>query len=281
LTSGILIGPHRTLLAGAPEGYDALVLARLAASADDCPTGALAHVARDDARLAQLAAALAFFAPDIEVLSFPAWDCLPYDRVSPHRDVVSRRIDTLTRLLVPAAQSRRRIVLMTVAGLLQRVPPRDAFAGAVRPVKVGDRAGLDDLVAFLGRSGYLRAGSVQSRQYAVPAAASTCFRAAPTRRSASISSATRSGRSAASTADPAQHPGSRRLRRQAGQRLRLAPCRSSASARAPAPAWGGGGATTRSTRRSVPAASMPAWSIGCRCSRRGWKRRSITCPAPR
>ncbi|MEX1205468.1 MAG: transcription-repair coupling factor [Dongiaceae bacterium] len=168
MTSGILIGPHRTLLAGAPEGYDALVLARLAASADDCPTGALAHVARDDARLAQLAAALAFFAPDIEVLSFPAWDCLPYDRVSPHRDVVSRRIDTLTRLLVPAAQSRRRIVLMTVAGLLQRVPPRDAFAGAVRPVKVGDRAGLDDLVAFLGRSGYLRAGSVnEPGEYAV------------------------------------------------------------------------------------------------------------------
>ena len=39
-----------------------------------------------------------FFIPSIEALTFPAWDCLPYDRVSPNGEIVSRRIDTLTRL---------------------------------------------------------------------------------------------------------------------------------------------------------------------------------------
>ena len=48
--------------------------------------------------MAALARALAFFAPDIEVLQFPAWDCLPYDRVSPHAGVVAQRMTALSRL---------------------------------------------------------------------------------------------------------------------------------------------------------------------------------------
>jgi transcription-repair coupling factor (superfamily II helicase) len=56
------------------------------------------HVARDDKRLAALRAALAFFAPDLAVLEFPAWDCLPYDRVSPNPEIVARRMATLAAL---------------------------------------------------------------------------------------------------------------------------------------------------------------------------------------
>ena len=55
-------------------------------------------IASDDVRLAELAEALAFFAPEIDRLEFPAWDCLPYDRVSPNPEIVGRRIDTLSRL---------------------------------------------------------------------------------------------------------------------------------------------------------------------------------------
>ena len=38
-------------------------------------------ICRDGPRMAALSRALAFFAPELEVLEFPAWDCLPYDRV--------------------------------------------------------------------------------------------------------------------------------------------------------------------------------------------------------
>ena len=48
--------------------------------------------------MAALARALAFFAPEIEVLEFPAWDCQPYDRVSPHAGVVAQRMTALSRL---------------------------------------------------------------------------------------------------------------------------------------------------------------------------------------
>ena len=66
--------------------------------------------------------------PEAEILRFPAWDCLPYDRVSPNPALVSERVATLTRLLETAAGPR--IVLTTVNALVQRIPPRAAFAGA-------------------------------------------------------------------------------------------------------------------------------------------------------
>ena len=53
------------------------------------------HVARDGQRLERLQDGLRFFAPEREVLVFPAWDCLPYDRLSPHPDIVAERLETL------------------------------------------------------------------------------------------------------------------------------------------------------------------------------------------
>ncbi len=139
---------------GAPEGFDALLLARRRAE----HAGAVVHVARDDSRMARLAEALAFFAPELEVLRFPAWDCLPYDRVSPNPELVSERIATLARLLEPP--SRPRILLTTVNALVQRVPPRDVFRGASMVLRSGADAPLEDVVRFLEANGYNRAGTV-------------------------------------------------------------------------------------------------------------------------
>src|SRR6185369_7676821 len=70
-----LIRPGQTLtLAGVADGAEGFALAAKS-------TSSVAVVCRDGARMAALARALAFFAPDVEILTFPAWDCLPYDRV--------------------------------------------------------------------------------------------------------------------------------------------------------------------------------------------------------
>jgi transcription-repair coupling factor (superfamily II helicase) len=145
-------------LAGAPEGFDALILAQLAGRGGD-----VLHIARDDARLARLAEALALFAPGVEVLQFPAWDCVPYDRVSPHVEIVARRIDTLSRLVQPRIKGEARpprLVLATVGAVLQRVPPTEMFAKTCFSVAVGDRLDLAGLQAFLSRNGYGRADTV-------------------------------------------------------------------------------------------------------------------------
>ena len=147
---------------GAPEGYDGLLVARRRAE----ETGGILHVCRDDARMQRMADALAFLAPDAEVLGFPAWDCLPYDRVSPNPEIVAERVATLTRLMEPGR--RPRIVLTTVNALVQRVPPRAVFAGATMRLTKGGRTDPDKLIAFLEANGYGRAGTVMEHgEYAV------------------------------------------------------------------------------------------------------------------
>ena len=81
-------------LSGAPEGHDALLLTRELEKTG----GPVLHVARDEKRMASMAAALAFFAPHVTVLRFPAWDCLPFDRMSPNAEVSAERMATLAAL---------------------------------------------------------------------------------------------------------------------------------------------------------------------------------------
>src|SRR5262245_63497827 len=92
-----LLEAPRAIAAGVPEGFDALLLGELARGAASRGVPIL-HVARDGSRLATLEEALGFFAPDIEVLSFPAWDGVPYDRVAPNAETNARRIATLAAL---------------------------------------------------------------------------------------------------------------------------------------------------------------------------------------
>src|SRR5437660_10799707 len=91
--------PGRALtFANVAEGAEGLVvsdLARTIAARPKPSAVSLAVVCRDGARMQQLARALEFFAPDLPVLQFPAWDCQPYDRVSPHGGILAQRLTTL------------------------------------------------------------------------------------------------------------------------------------------------------------------------------------------
>ncbi|GHD47816.1 transcription-repair-coupling factor [Thalassobaculum fulvum] len=153
----------RVTIASAPEGLDAVALVRLARD-----RGRVLHVARDDARLAALARTIGFVDPALAVLSFPAWDCLPYDRVSPNGEILSRRVETLAELSAMEAGDGPLVVLTTVNAVLQRVPPRRYFEGASLTLKVGQEMPLDDLLAVFTRSGYGRTDTVREPgEYAV------------------------------------------------------------------------------------------------------------------
>ncbi|MEX2632283.1 MAG: transcription-repair coupling factor [Tistlia sp.] len=110
--------------------------------------------------MARLADALAFFDPTLEVLRFPAWDCLPYDRVGPHRDLVARRLATLSALLRRPAAGPGFVVIATVNALIQRVPPRATLKDRGLAAARGDVLATEDLVGFLGRNGYERVDTV-------------------------------------------------------------------------------------------------------------------------
>ncbi len=148
----------RVEIGGVPEGVDARLIAGLVRARPERP---VLHIARDDARLARLCEALAFFAPEVEAVAVPAWDCLPYDRVSPNPEIVARRIDSLTRLATTPVPAAGRVVVTTVAAVLQRLPAREVFKASVRRHARGDRANVNELVEFLRHTGYRRSDTVR------------------------------------------------------------------------------------------------------------------------
>ena len=153
--------PGEEIVLGAPEGYDAAVLARLAdeASAVHGTPQTLLHVAADDRRLEQLEAGLAFFAPKTRIISIPAWDTVPYDRVGPEAEIVARRIAGLARLVAGSTKAPT-IVLTTANAVLQRVPSRDFLRRALRPIAPGQRVDRTRLIERLTRAGFVRTGTV-------------------------------------------------------------------------------------------------------------------------
>lgn len=159
----LLSVPGMHLFSSVPEGMDGHVLARLFADG----RAVHLHVTRDDARLAAVAEAFAFFAPEILVLRFPAWDCLPYDRVSPNPEVAGERVETLFRLAT-RRDDEPVLVLTTVNALIQRVPAREAYQRASLAVRKGETVDLEALVSFMTRNGYSRVGTVREPgEYAI------------------------------------------------------------------------------------------------------------------
>ncbi|KEP71490.1 transcription-repair coupling factor [Thioclava dalianensis] len=141
------------VLSGAPEGYDAALIARELAKGQP-----VIHVARDDRRLAALRAALGFFAPEALILDFPAWDCLPYDRVSPNPDISATRMATLAALA--AGVPGPFILLTTVSAAMQKVPARAVLEGASFTARVGQRIDERALRDFLVRMGFSQSSTV-------------------------------------------------------------------------------------------------------------------------
>jgi transcription-repair coupling factor (superfamily II helicase) len=158
-------------IANVAEGAEGLIisdLARAVAARPKKPAISLAVICRDGPRMQQLARALEFFAPDLPVMQFPAWDCQPYDRVSPHGGILAQRMTTLARLSRLAGSDKPLIVLTSVNAIVQRVPPREKVAAQALSVAPGHVVPMDSIVAWLEHNGYTRSSTVREPgEYAV------------------------------------------------------------------------------------------------------------------
>lgn len=143
---------------GAPEGFDAFFVCNELKNAGK----PVLHIARDDKRLAAMRAALSFFDPEMNVITFPGWDCLPYDRVSPNADISAARMATLCALAGRNTQvaSGRFVVLTTLNAATQKIPTRQVLETAIWSASVGERIDELELRAFLVRMGFSQTPTV-------------------------------------------------------------------------------------------------------------------------
>ncbi len=165
------IAPGKQLtLSRVPEGMEGLVIADLArsiAAKKDAPWPSLTVICRDGQRMAALERGLSFFAPDLEIHTFPSWDCLPYDRASPHASIVAQRMTTLARL-ARVKGGAASILLTTVNATVQRVPAKGLLAAQSLSAATGNAIALDGVTEWAERNGYLRTPTVRDTgEYAV------------------------------------------------------------------------------------------------------------------
>src|SRR5689334_20139422 len=117
------------------------------------------YIARDDRHAMMAASAARFFAPQLDVVQLPAWDCLPYDRVSPSPGVAALRCASLARLA--SAGKAPMLVVTTAAAVVQRVPPRSHMSAEAFVARVGESVPLARIQAYLNNNGYSRASTVR------------------------------------------------------------------------------------------------------------------------
>ena len=150
--------PGRLDLANAPEGFDALVMADVVRARG----GLSVFVARDGSRAQAFISAMTFFAPEVEVLFLPSWDCLPYDRISPSGAVSAQRMAVLDRL-ARGLDTKPRLLVTPVNALIQKLPPREVVASAGYSARPGQDVVMSQLERYFAVNGYSRASTVSDR----------------------------------------------------------------------------------------------------------------------
>ncbi len=163
----ILSATSPLTFASVTRGSQPLVMADLArAAAHAKAESRTVFIADNDAAMTSVAEAAAFFAPELEIIEFPAWDCLPYDRSSPAHSVSAKRLSALHRLQVRPKGPQ--LIVTTANALLQRVVTPFRIRESVRLLKPGMEIGRESLISLLRRQGYARSDTaVDAGDFAV------------------------------------------------------------------------------------------------------------------
>ncbi len=141
-------------LASVPAGFTPSLLADLARAA----IGRTMFIASDDAAMRAVADAVPYFASELEILQFPAWDCLPYDRASPSLAITAQRMATLQALQQPPGA--KQLLLTTIGAVIQRLVTPFRIRQTGERLVAGRSISRDRLAELLITNGYFRVDTV-------------------------------------------------------------------------------------------------------------------------
>ena len=165
--SRILNATAPLTLAAVPTGFLPWLAADLARAAfGGGNQRRLVIIAADEAAMRALTDTIPAFAPEVEVIGFPAWDCLPYDRASPALRVMAERMATLHALQQPLKTPQ--VLVTTINAATQRVLTPFRIRQFTRRLGEGMAIERDRLAELLQANGYQRSDSVHDAgEYAV------------------------------------------------------------------------------------------------------------------
>ena len=95
---------------------------------------------------------------DKSIMVFPDWETLPYDLFSPHEDIVSQRLQTLNRLMMPS----KGMLIVPISTLMQRLPPRSFMRQYSLVLEVGQQFDMHGVSRDLEQAGYNNVSQVMA-----------------------------------------------------------------------------------------------------------------------
>lgn len=157
-------GQQIKTISSVPEGMEPWLLAEMAEKTEED----ILYIAPDGVSLEQTANVLQYIMPEAEVLRFPAWDTVPYDRVSPNAEIVAARVDVLAQLAMLPKIKKKRFVITSVGAVLQKVAPKRVFLNSIKSVKKGGELSFETFLHYVSINGYNRVEQVmEPGEYAV------------------------------------------------------------------------------------------------------------------
>jgi len=159
------------LLSSVPDGMYGIAIAdlvkkRFEQAKDEgkkSPATSLIYVARDGARMQNIATIIGQTLPTHPVLLFPAWDCLPYDRVSPGTITTVSRMHTLAQLASDKTKEaiKGAIIVTTANAIVQKVLPREIVKTMSFHASTGKQVDSAALIEWATINGYMRVPTVR------------------------------------------------------------------------------------------------------------------------
>ena len=144
-----------------PEGLNYLIISEIVVSKK-----LVFYILENDLKLQSAKKAINFINSEINLLTLPAWDCIPYDRLSPHRDIISKRIKTISFLVENVNEIKNKIIrptiiLTTINSWLQKIPPKNFYLDNSFLIQKNSELKFRDLQNYLIQNGYERRNTVR------------------------------------------------------------------------------------------------------------------------
>ena len=139
-----------------PNGFDAFWLADFTNKNQED----ILYIVSNGVELFQTAEIIKYLNPDLEVLIFPAWDTVPYDRSSPNVNTLSQRIETLSKLALQTKSKHKRIIITSIGAIIQKLPPKKIFLNSNRTFKIGSKLDFNSFLHYCSINGYTRVEQV-------------------------------------------------------------------------------------------------------------------------
>ena len=143
-------------LSSIPHQSEAFAISELFNNLDN----SILYISKDDREIFNIKEKLNWLLPEIEILIYRSWDQIPYDNVSPSKEIQSERIKTLYNLL---NNNNKKIILTSINAIIQKTIDKQFLNDNQIEISINKKIDFNKFVITLSSLGYERTSVVRDK----------------------------------------------------------------------------------------------------------------------